>query len=87
MRKGRQDEISYFIISSQRVVDFRGSVDLSVMAEPRPHPKDHYIHPSPSISSPSGTGREDPPCDWARAKAQQGGVKPAGMFHIHSQRE
>lgn len=72
---------------SRRVVDFRGPDDLSVMAEPRPHLKDHYIHPSPSISSPSGTGREDPPRDWARAKAQQGGVKPAGMFHIHTQRE
>lgn len=59
-QKGRQDEISYFIISSQRVVDFRGSDDLSVIAEPHPHLKNHYIHPSPSISSPSGTGHEDP---------------------------
>lgn len=68
-------------------LDFWDSDDLQVIAEPHPRLENHYIHPSPSISSPSGTGHEDPLYDWARAKAQQGGVKPAGMFHIHTQRE
>lgn len=49
--------------------------------------ENQYIHPNASISSPSGAGYKDLLCDWARAKAQQGGVKPAGMFHIHTQRE
>lgn len=40
-----------------------------------------------SVSSPSGAARQDLLCDWARAKSQQGGVKPAGMFHIHNRRE
>lgn len=44
------------------------------------------IHPDASISSRSGAGHWDQPCDWAPAVAQQGGVKPAGMFHIHTQR-
>lgn len=40
-----------------------------------------------SVSSPSGAARQDLLCDWARAKSQQGGVKPAGMFHIHNRHE
>lgn len=50
-------------------------------------PENHYVHPNASISSPSGAGHKGLLCDWARAEAQQGGVKPAGMFHIHTQRE
>lgn len=50
-------------------------------------PENQYVHPNASISSPSGAGYKDLLCDWARAKAQLGGVKPAGMFHIHTQRE
>lgn len=50
-------------------------------------PENQYVHPNAPISSPSGAGHKDLLRDWARAEAQQGGVKPAGMFHIHTQRE
>ncbi|CAB1418655.1 unnamed protein product [Pleuronectes platessa] len=46
-----------------------------------------HVHPNASISSPPGAVHKDLLRDWARAAAQQGGVKPAGMFHIHTQRE
>lgn len=54
---------------------------------PSSPPETRCIYPDASISSPSGSGHRDQPCDWARAVAQQGGVKPAGMFHIHTRRE
>ena len=49
--------------------------------------ENQYVHPNASISSPSGAGHKDLLRDWVCAQAQQGGVKPAGMFHIHTQRE
>lgn len=70
-----------------KILDFGTSDDLTVIQTP-PSPKESvFFHPCPSISSPSGTRHKDPRYDWARAKAQQGGVKPAGMFHIHTRRE
>lgn len=50
-------------------------------------PKNLRVHPNASVSSPMGAGHKDLLCDWVRTVAQQGGVKPAGMFHIHTQRE
>lgn len=44
----------------------------------------YYPDPDTSISSPSGTGRSDPLCDWAHAVAHEGGVKTERMLHINT---
>lgn len=54
---------------------------------PSSPPETQHFHPNTSISSPSGAVHKDLLRDFARDAAQQGGVKPAGMFHIHTQRE
>lgn len=65
-----------------------GVIDLPVSGDAlSPPPESQYIYPNASISSPSGAGHKDLLRDWVYAEAQQGGVKPAGMFHIHTLRE
>lgn len=54
---------------------------------PSSPPENRYIYHNSSISLPSWAGQKDLLCDWAHAKSQQGGVKPAGIFHIHTLRE
>lgn len=63
------------------------SVTCQSFQSPSSPPEPRHIHPDASLSSPSGAGHKDLLRDWVHAAAQQGGVKPAGMFHIHTERE